>query len=285
MQCTNNMKQLGLALHLYSDQWHRLPPGYGVGYPTGTGVSGGGQWAWLMRLFPYIEQSAMDQAINWGKYAGDGYTQQEMAMFTTKYSAFQCPSDVTVKTNWYAAGSWMPAAGLSRASYAGNFGLGDPKVTDSAKHAVSAQLEGAGHINGVFIRNNSLRLEDIHDGTSHTVMTGELIPGDVCCLRGVWIYVEGPVFMTEYTPNDPTADLTRPGRCGGADKLPGAIAPCTPSVSNWTQILNTARSCHSGGVNVGMCDGSVFFASNYIAIDVWHAIGSPSGGENVSEKW
>ena len=279
LQCSNNLKQIGMALHLYHEQCNRLPPGYGVGRPKGTSLPGGGQLAWMTRLFPYIEQSAVGQLIDWNIYPGNGYTTQQLPMLTTQYTVFQCPSDATVRTNWYASGSWMPSAGLSRASYAGNFGEGNPSVSNSAG------LERPGHIDGVFIRNNSLGFNGIHDGLSHTLMTAELIPGDVCCLRGVWLYVEGPVFMTEYTPNDPTPDLTRPNRCGGADLLSDAIAPCRASVSDFSQILNTARSCHPGGVNAGLCDGSIQFFSNNISSSIWRALGTPNGGESISDNW
>lgn len=278
LQCSNNMKQLGLALHLYHEQSKVLPPGY-----SGGSNATGGQWAWMARMLPFIEQTAAAESVDWSTYPSTGapLTAGEELMLTTRYTTLQCPSDATVEVNWNipSLSWWVPEKGLSRVSYAGNFGLGDPAITDSTAHLRSVWLDGPGHINGVFIKGNSLRFADVRDGLSHTLMTAEIIPGDACCARGVWIYTEGPVFMAEYTPNDPTPDLTRGDRCCGEDLLPGAIAPCSPSVTFIKQIVNTSRSCHPGGVNTGLCDGSVSFASNSMALDVWHALGTPNGGE------
>ena len=275
MQCTNNIKQLGVAVHLYHDNFKQFPPGYG--YLTGErGTSGahGPEWTWQCRLFPYIEQTAVDEAFtDWGKYWFNYPVNSPF--LTDQYAALQCPSEPTVKTSFMGATSWTK--GLSRSSYAGNFGYGDPTVPDSAG------MERPGHIDGVFSRNDGASIAKIQDGSSNTLMISEIIPGSDVAVRGAWWYAEGPVFMQEYTPNDPTPDLLRAGRCGLEDQMPGAIAPCSGSLGEYYMIVQTARSMHPGGVVTAMCDGSVRFTADDISLFAWRALGTPRGGEILDE--
>jgi hypothetical protein len=93
--------------------------------------------------------------------------------------------------------------------------------------------------------------------------------------------------MVDYTPNDPTPDLTR--WCDDtADAVPGAIAPCIGTGGHkgtvgLYMVLHTSRSLHPGGVTSGLCDGSVRSISEEISLDIWRAMGSPNGGETFAK--
>ena len=99
-------------------------------------------------------------------------------------------------------------------------------------------------------------------------------------IRGAIAYDEGPAFMVDYTPNDKTPDLTR--WCDPTDShLTGAVSPCFYTSGNrgilgavLNMVRHTSRSRHPGGVNSGMCDGSVRFVSSMISLEVWQAIGN-----------
>jgi type II secretory pathway pseudopilin PulG len=288
MQCTNNLKQIGLAVHLYHDAHGQFPPGYG--YEThGKGQNGGmnatePEWAWPPRLFRYLEQSAMAALLDWNKNPAGAYTAQELPALVTQHSAFQCPSDTTVRTNWNVnrqCAGWGDTQGFSRGSYAGNFGQGAPAIPNSAG------MERTGHVDGVFAYNYGAKIAEITDGTANTLLTSEIIPGGPCGLRGAWWFDEGPVFMQEYSPNDPMPDLVR--RCDAVDGLPGAIAPCLRgstsgggTLTEGNMVVHTARSFHPGGVVTGLCDGSVRFVANTIALELWRALGTPHKGEPLS---
>jgi len=287
MQCTNNVKQIALAVHMYHADHNQFPPGYGYQI-HGRGLHGGAgqepEWAWPVRLFSYLERQAVADVFDdyWSFWIGD-FTDTTpdklIAVLGDQYSFFQCPSDDSVRTNWNHGGVYVSTwskAGYSRGSYAGNFGYGDPAVPNSAG------MERPGHIDGVFAYNYGAGFHEITDGTSNTLLMSELIPGSVKSLRGAWWFDEGPVFMQEYTPNDPTPDLIMSGRCYGDDKLAGAIAPCLGSVSESNMAVHTARSHHPGGVVAGMCDGSVTFVADQIALHVWRAMGTPKGGEPIT---
>ena len=176
MQCTNNLKQIGLAVHLYHDNYGQFPLGYGIEYAkgSGTGTDKDVEWAWMARLFPYIEQTANATLIDWTKSPAYYFTAKEVVTLTSQYSFMQCPSDATVTTNWSVnsvCAFWVPTAGFSRGSYAGNFGQGShpPAFPEIAN---SAGMERPGHIDGVFAFNFGIShfpnprrfIQHTHDG-------------------------------------------------------------------------------------------------------------------------
>ena len=139
-------------------------------------------------------------------------------------------------------------------------------------------------VDGVFGVNRGARIGDIIDGTSNTLLLSEIIPGHNCTIRGALIYDEGPVFMTDYSPNDLTPDIVR--WCDEKDSAADARAPCSGVLgTNYDMVLHTSRSMHAGGVQSGLCDGSVRFVPETIALDVWWALGTPDGGETVSTEF
>lgn len=289
--CTNNLKQISLALHLYHDANAILPPGYGM-LPSnayGTGASGGNpysEWSWAARVFPYIDQGSLVINIPWGFNVGNvqvppGWPHSTIA---AKIASFQCPSDESVKTNWgdnYAclpASAGVIAEGFGRMSYGGNFGRG---VMEAPPYN-AASPSAIGRINGVFRYNVGARFNEITDGLSNTFLTLELIPGGLCSIRGAYAYDEGPVVMQNYAPNDLTPDIVN--WCDNDDKLPGTKAPCSDTLYrklNW--VMHTSRSMHPGGVMVSMCDGSARFINNSISLAAWQAQGTPSSNETISQ--
>ena len=90
-QCSNNMKQVGLALHNYHDALKRFPPGY-----VTSGAQADVGWGWLAKLLPYVEyESLYDQvALNFANTAlADAASAVRTDLVRTDVSAFRCPSD------------------------------------------------------------------------------------------------------------------------------------------------------------------------------------------------
>ncbi len=274
MQCSNNVKQIVLALHNYHGAHGQFPPGDGYQPPSGQ------EWSWAVRAFDFIEQDRTGEGLNWdfiNWQDGPGTispTPQLLEILTAQIPAFHCPTDprVTILTDGklcYLRGTQQH----SRSSYAGNYGQGQQRAT--------------GRIDGVLFHNSKTKISDIQDGTSNTLLLSELITGHNCSCRGMYSYVEGPVFMVDYTPNDPTPDLTR--WCDPADALPGADAPCLGGSSQFGgtvalyMVLHTSRSLHPGGVTSGLCDGSVQFIDEEIDLSIWRAMGTPNGGETITK--
>ena len=291
LQCSNNLKQLGLAFHGYHTACRTFPMGYGPmpdgGY--GTGTDEGVEWTWCVRLFPYIEQKALYDNINWNANPGVATSDPEQLYLRgAQIAAFQCPSDSEADKPYEDAGD--PNQKRGRISYGGNFGLGPMEAPKSRSplwdQATGTQLyypdAGDRRYPGVLGYNRGARMADITDGSSNTALLSELISGGPNTIRATFSHNEGPVYMHDYKPNDPMPehmDLVR--ICG--DNNPKR-APCE-KISTKNMIRHTARSYHNGGAMLGLCDGSVRFISESVALNVWWALATPDGGEVVSGEF
>jgi prepilin-type N-terminal cleavage/methylation domain-containing protein/prepilin-type processing-associated H-X9-DG protein len=272
MQCGNNVKQVALALHNYHAMHQTFPPGYRLE----QNLWAPNCWSWCVRIWPYMEQQALFDQIDWSQWSLVAPTTRAMdAVYKTTLSAYLCPSDPTATVPWnrgsycHDYGTGFGPSERSRISYAGNFGRG--------------QLEANLRVDGVFHAYRLKGIRDITDGTSNTLLVSEIIPGYECMLRGTQSYMSGPVFMQDYGPNDPTPDLTY--WCDPRNdvaKDPTNPAPCLSNggtdnmgVVDFYMVRHTSRSMHPGGVNAGLCDGSVHSFSNNISLGVWQALGTP----------
>jgi len=291
-QCTNNTKQIALAIHLYYDANNSLPPGYGM-LPEGrygTGASAGkpyAEWSWAARAFAYVEHGNISSQIPWHWNPGGATLPSDTIVETisARLPVFQCPSDESVKTNWGSTKGrcWnlntLPQ-GFGKMSYAGNFGRGQQEAPKwkPGDSPTSTMVR----FDGVFRYNEGAKFPEITDGLSNTFLTLELIPGGECSIRGAFAYDEGPLAMQNYPPNDFAPDLVR--WCDEDDKRSGTSAPCIDTVvTQLNMVLHTSRSMHPGGVVVSMCDASCRFVTNDIQLVAWQAMGTPSGGETVSQ--
>ena len=295
-QCQNNVRQLGIAAQNFAGVRGSLPMGYGPLPANGFGksVTAGtpyAEWSWAAHLLGFMEQTAMSGAIaealkgNWNPGNLSSTPPNMVAMVAAKVDTFFCPSDETVRTSFNEGKSCFGGAaiadGYGRMSYAGNFGYGQLETARTTETA-SATLAAKDAYLGVFTYNKGDSFREITDGTSHTLLLSEIVPGGPCSIRGVFAYDEGPVFMQNYAPNDTTPDLVR--WCDPADdalKSPGNRVPCSVAVSQLNMVLHTSRSAHAGGVTVCLCDSSVRFLTDDVDLATWRAYGTPRGQEVV----
>lgn len=162
VQCTANLRQIGVALHSYHQQYRALPPGWQ--HRSGTPSAFG----WLVRLLPYLEQQSLASRISFR--ASLGGSENEFARRQV-LPLFLCPSDVTDKTfglfeetGQHEEGGQRNAPLLLRlpsANYAGIFGTLDPDDVPG----------DAG--DGTFLENRPVRFSELHRGLSHTIVVGE----------------------------------------------------------------------------------------------------------------
>ncbi len=290
LQCTNNCKQVGLAIHVYHSAHNCFPLGYSCVDSYGDGACNR-EWPWCVRLFGQLEQTALADimAKHWDYHAGSisAAPDELLPVFETNLASWQCPSDPTVYVRFNENKTVQGNRG-GRTSYAANLGVGAMEgAIVSAK-----ELPNIDHVSqripGVFGHNYGARIAAIRDGTSNTAMLAELIAGGETTIRGAQFYDEGPVYMHSYTPNDPTPDLVR--WCDEVDDAANgnAVAPCLRgggygggSLTVLNMVLHTSRSMHPGGVNVALCDGSVRFVNQSLSLDAWQALGTPAGGEVI----
>lgn len=291
-ECKNKLKQLGLAIHNYHDQFSVFPPGtvngaQRSGIPDDpNGCHGGGQECiggpWIVMILPNLDQTALFQqhqkivsergeAVDW--YGNSTYTSQNMKIGSERVAFMDCPSH-PASEELMANGTGMEH--LARGNYAASYGAGGygTSFTQNAS------------IGGVFGNNSKYRMRDITDGTSNTIMLSELryrLPGGNSYqdIRGVWAYgsMGSNIFSTLTAPNSSENDSI--WGCRHVDDL-----PCGSSNSDGNTYQNlwaAARSYHVGGVQGTMTDGSVRFFSENIDLGVWNALGTRSGGETIGE--
>ncbi len=133
--------------------------------------------------------------------------------------------------------------------------------------------------------NRRMRIADMIDGTSNTLLVSEVIANASTATASDWrgnlTYPENCMFHWNSPPNTTTPDRLRTPLCVSTPR-----APCTGAFTafNNRNIIVSARSLHPGGVQASFGDGSVRFVAQTIALPIWQGLGSPDGGEVVSEE-
>jgi prepilin-type processing-associated H-X9-DG protein len=298
-QCTNNLRQLGIAALNFESSRKTLP----MGRPKGTAADGRTipQWGHLALVLPYVESTESYDLIDFDDY--DTATDDNPVKLH-QFSIFTCPSNVEDRmenATCDAGGKW---SGAGRTSYRGNGGSltgRSYQVPTSAGGAARDYLE---ENNGIFVTNRAVSLKQVTDGTSHTAMYSEALLGDgdkyIVSVPGDWFRIPGNRLSAQQVYNSCTAlnaaTLTGPNQfpCSGRNWVHGDYAtsrythimpPNEKSCSQTTGAFNaisvnedgtatTASSNHPGGVNLVMVDGSTHFISDDIEVNTWWALGS-----------
>ncbi|MGN1064886.1 MAG: DUF1559 domain-containing protein [Thermoguttaceae bacterium] len=288
MQCTNNLKQWGLAVHNYVDvNQNNLP----IGATMADSMSRIGidkRCTWLPRMYAFIEQAPLAQLYDFSKHFYQYPNNQEgnsnrdpKAAESSKFPTLYCPSD---KPNNEIGPS--QTYGRARCNYVGCYGYRAYYHGDEvpAQHQpLYTKFDGA-----MFYLSKCVTLSSVVDGTSNTLMFGEVLLVDALTdtdKRGDVYNDErmGSGFSTFLTPNSSTPDAMYSGTCPDITTSAGPSDKMRPCVEVESTEYYAARSHHSGGVNTALGDGSVRFFSDTISSDVWKALGSTRGGEtNVS---
>jgi prepilin-type N-terminal cleavage/methylation domain-containing protein/prepilin-type processing-associated H-X9-DG protein len=287
-QCTNNLKQLGLALHNYHDTNGSFPIGrQGINRPTGDpgypGDKGGGNHrrTWAFSILPFIEQGTIANTINFSIAYSVGTHANDTAL-TTEIAGYLCPSD--------------PGAGVTNAG-AYKFHLGNYMANWGNMHYDQAGIPTRNPYSGPapggpvlflgapFALDKAFNVASFTDGTSNTLLMSEVI----CCLpkngnldhRG-GVYNDDyncTMFMAYTPPNSTIPDQVSSASSSNWCQYPNQTNP--PCI-NVLPAFNAARSFHPGGVNALMGDGSVEFFKNSISIPTWRALSTTTGGEVLS---
>src|SRR5262249_55118129 len=136
------------------------------------------------------------------------------------------------------------------------------------------------HMNGNRTLPQTVRLTSITDGTSNTLLMSETLMAKSSQdndWRGDIQNDDGQFpFQTLLAPNSTSPDVIA---SGWFQPTGDPLMPAVAGASN-TQVA-AARSRHTGGVNVSLCDGSVRFVDNSVTLAVWQALGTMNGGEPI----
>ncbi len=263
-QCSNNLKQIGLALHNYHDSHGVFPPAYQTVVsvmPSGSaGPELGPGWGWGIMILGQLDLAPLFHATNFNMAIGSSTSQ---TVRSTTLSVFLCPSS--------------PNDGPVKFFYAPDGGPNDlaagQYVASGGRLLMSVPITGA---DGLFERNQVVGISGVTDGTSMTFMVGErsrnladaswvgVIPGNQLAANPGWPakeYVVGNTLVLGFTgewddltwvsPNDPRAHLA----------------------NYW--------ALHPGGCNFVFCDGSVRFLKESMDAHVFGYVSTRSSGEIV----
>jgi prepilin-type N-terminal cleavage/methylation domain-containing protein len=316
MQCGNNLKQMALAMHNYSDAYKVFPIAIAWHEQRNSGPEERAEaFSHLVMLLPYVERSTEYNAINWRlrPYAADGWNNQDnIATTSGRLPVFNCPSNTNALN-----------AGIANFTYAGNMGTShNPphRIVNNVPAGPRVDIWTATKPNGVIaymrssfttpnLGSNSppVKFATIRDGTSNTAAIAEFVvqnqdfnnytnPKKTEVKAQVYNWANGN--STEAMRNNCLSINTRSdrwqrgnswassfighGACYQHDMMPNEKS-CQTFGDDWYgQNLLSASSEHSGGTQVGRADGSVSFISETISTDAWWAFGTRSGGESVS---
>ncbi len=293
MQCNNNLKQIGLALHNYESAFKRFPPSAVIDFSM-SNTANNGSWGVHGRILPFLEQgnlySRVDLTAAWDF---------QLAIDNLKLTVYSCPSDAKADES-RSNGAGRPT--LFPTSYGFNFGqwfVFNPNTRKGGE--------------GMFYPNSFLPIAACTDGTSNTLFAAEVkawtpytrnggpastvIPSTVAAAESIVAsgpdfkntghteWPDGRVHHTGFTsampPNAavkyihngttyPFADFNawQEGRNGSAGQVSYAIV--------------TSRSYHKGLVNTCFSDGSVHSIGQSIELQVWRALSTRAAGEVVT---
>ena len=270
MACTNNLKQLGFAMHGHHDANKKLPAGYvspGVAAadPSSSETSKG--YAWGLFILPYLEEVTVFAAIDQSLEAAG--TANETTAAAARLNVFRCPTDAPPAT--FAVTNGNPVT-LPSSNYAAILGWNN----------VSTE---AGQGNGVFYRNSEIRFKDITDGLSKTICVGERKHVHAFFDQGpfdantTWYAAVPGVERNAGMSMMPMATEGPGSLVLGHVGQSGMMAGKTP---NHTNHIVHFSSSHPGGVVFLLCDGSTHFVADDIAYELFKALGTRHFGDLVS---
>jgi prepilin-type N-terminal cleavage/methylation domain-containing protein/prepilin-type processing-associated H-X9-DG protein len=253
MDCQNRLRQLALGLHLYHDVRHSLPRGHHA--PSFANQQ---PWAgWTLSVLPFIEQEALARRAEADYRVNADPFKPPHAGLSTPVKAFQCPADDRVTG---AQVDTVHRVTVALTSYLGVAGLDAVQTRD-----------------GVLFQESRVRLTDITDGTSNTLMLGERPPAHNFEL-GWWYAGTGQ-------EGTGSADLVLGVREPNRDRIQTG-SPCGPGRYFFRAAGGFADPCgvfhfwspHLGGANFAFADGSVRYLT-YDSRDLLPALASRAGGD------
>jgi prepilin-type N-terminal cleavage/methylation domain-containing protein/prepilin-type processing-associated H-X9-DG protein len=273
-QCVNNLKQIGLAMHNYESANGSFAPGR-KGCCFGT---------WVVFILPYVEQTGGFNAWNFCEGPGN-----EPAGGIFRYSGVGNRTVVKIRMNSYTCPSDQPAepngtTGIKSHSYAVNYGQtsnAQPATLNGVPFvgAPFSDIQSAANGGSTTSQGGTTGFRDFTDGSSNTMMVGEVIMGQGQDFRGYSHWGDASGFETYLAPNSPDFDRVYDAAYW---KYPFQNNPPAATSTSTNPNMFASRSRHPGGVNVVFCDGSVKFVKNTISIATWRAISSTKGGEVIS---
>ncbi len=310
MQCVNNLKQLGLAMHNYESSNGTLPPQMVLTFNTAGGVAWKSTWGASSRIVPFLEQSALYNAINYTNKVSDASNATAVAQ---SIKTFLCPSEVYpqpysttastgvvtthgVSTYGWCEGTWYTFGGFSNrtptpAAFGANLSRTFAAFTDGTSNTLLAAevkaytpaYHDGGAVPAPLAGSTPMTYPSVAD-VQATVANGPTSGAKVATAPpgfpggGHTHWANGNSFYDGFTtalpPNtrSPLGIVAPDGDYSSEDEDDGGP----------TYAAVTSRSYHSGGVNSLFGDGSVRFIKSTVNFQTWRSLGTVGGGEVIS---
>jgi prepilin-type N-terminal cleavage/methylation domain-containing protein/prepilin-type processing-associated H-X9-DG protein len=310
MQCVNNLKQLGLAMHNYESTNGALAPQMSLSFTKTGSVAWKSIWSSTSRVTPYLEQGALYNAINYNTKVSDASNATAVGV---QIKSFLCPSEV----NQQAYVSTNATTGVTTTYGISNYGWNVGTWYSFGGYALQTPTAGA------IGSNLSRTFASFTDGLSNSLLAAEVktyTPSYHDCSSvpngaptGATAYPDIPTVLASVyaaATSGCKAATAQAGLPGGGhthwsngnafyDGFTTALPPNTKSPLGTvapdgdmssideddggpTYSSITSRSYHPGGVNALFADGSVKFIKNTINWVAWRSLGTVAGGEIVS---
>jgi len=299
-QCMNNLKQIGVALHNYHDTYRKFPPGAATDQPP-FGTGGGWGSSWKVHILPFVEQKSIWD--RW-KFNGDSgiyvNTNNLGAIANISIPTYRCPSSPfpdmqEIEIAGYPLVMFTSYTGVMGSAVVQN-GPGTIAISDCCN-----PVSGTAAFNGILYAGSQVRMTDITDGTSSTLIVAEQ-SDDVRDSTGRAIRYNN-------SSSSGTGPITSQGRHGWAmgahsnnamsyhDRVHNCTAVkypinqrglVTTTVNGATGVNEDAggnipfSSAHTGGANVLFADGSVRFLNDTVPLSTLHGLCTRNQGEVFS---
>jgi prepilin-type N-terminal cleavage/methylation domain-containing protein/prepilin-type processing-associated H-X9-DG protein len=261
IQCTDNLKQIGLALLDYHNIHKVFPAGYASNYDSDGNDTGPG-WGWASLILPQVEEQAIYKTIHFDLPIEDPNNGVRVANIAT----FLCPTD-DAKRVWQAKSrdaSGNPVAVIcevAAANYVGMYGTTEPGVDGD----------------GMFFRNSKVAMKDVTDGSSHTIAVGERAHQ---LGNATWT---GSVTGAFLFPEDDNI-VSRPELEHSSGMVLGhAGEGIGPGAAGGD--VNQFYSLHGAGANFLFVDGHVVFLSANMDYKIYLALATRGGGETITGSY
>jgi prepilin-type N-terminal cleavage/methylation domain-containing protein len=261
-ECSNHLKQLGIALQNYHDTHKSFPP-LEVHYdPFLQGANNNwGECAgnWLLLILPFVEEKAaydgIDFKVGWASLGDTGINNKDAVM--RKYTTYKCPSNPVY--DWSAGANFDAQI----AHYFGVYGSMDPPGGRARQQwAIGNTANYVGR--GIMYYNSHTRVADVTDGTANTFIVNEVRGFQPASISALSTPVDGRGMRWEIG----TGTYLQPINGVDGFNCPGC---------RW----EVTSSFHPGGAQVALADGSTRFISQNIAYNTFLWLGSMADGETV----
>jgi prepilin-type N-terminal cleavage/methylation domain-containing protein/prepilin-type processing-associated H-X9-DG protein len=273
--CTNNLKNLGLALHNYHGDHNEFPPGavgqFG-GLPQTAGLKSHGLGTYLLR---YLEQDALARQYRWDIHWNDPLNQP---VVTKPLRIWQCPS---AQANRFEDGSLATVTPPPVSLYVGTAACGDYACTgfvdpELARRGLieppSGPVDERGYFEGAFVVNHTRCLADFLDGTENTTLMAE-------CAGRPQLWQGRRKVANAWLTAGPWASRSLMFGRGATPDGTAFFGKCAVNCTNDREVY----SFHAGGANVVFADGHVRFLKDTIDIRVFARLVTRAGGEVTSD--